>query len=88
MKLFKYLLIFIGSLMGLFLAFLEFGPMDSLDDNFEPVVNLNYDIVIDIIFPYGTIYVLIGAVCGFSLWLILFCFISVIKILKKKSINS
>ncbi|OCG00854.1 hypothetical protein [Gilliamella sp. wkB112] len=56
--------------MGLFMAFIEFGPMPSLNDNFEPVVNLNYDIVLYIIFPYGTVYGVIGAGCGFCLWLI------------------
>lgn len=70
MKLFKYLLIILGLLAGLLLAMLEFGPMDTLNDNFEPIVNLNYDIVIDIVFPYGTVYAVIGSVCGFCLWLI------------------
>ncbi|OCG08816.1 hypothetical protein A9G13_01780 [Gilliamella sp. wkB178] len=56
--------------MGLFMAFLEFGPMPSLNDNFEPVQNFDYNIVVHIIFPYGTIYGAVGAGCGICLWFI------------------
>ncbi len=88
MKLVKYLLIIIGLVAGLIMSFLEFGPIDSLDDNFEPVVNLNYDIVIHILFPYGVVYAVFGAFCGLFLWLILLCAIWLIKVLKRELINN
>jgi hypothetical protein len=79
MKIFKYILIIIGLLGGILMSFIEFEPMDSLDENFEPVINLNYDIVVHILYPYGIIYALIGGISGFSLWLIFLCLIGLVK---------
>lgn len=88
MKIFKYILIIIGLLGGVLVAFLEFGPVDTLDENFEPVVNLNYKIIVHILFPFGLIYAVIGALCGFSLWLIIKCFIWLVKNIRLKNYQS
>lgn len=87
MNRFKYILYIIGVFLGGLMAFLEFGPIDSLDENFEPVVNLNYDIVAHILFPYAIIYAVIGALCVFFLLLVLQFFIWFVTKIKQDLIK-
>jgi hypothetical protein len=88
MKMFKYIFTIIGIFIGFTLPFWEammsYADTAPLDDNLEPILGLDIPNMMTFCFKIG-LYMLIGGISGFSLWLIFLCLIGLVKKMKKGS---